>query len=160
MRGILSPLVILTQVRELSFLPRHIILVREQQFAFVAGLWEISAIGAQNHLSMKNAYGVVDQIKGGQMSVDPEVAVTRDVGADLRTIWGKILQKENLLGTDNFFELGGDSLQAMNMLFLLSRRTGVELTPDVLFENPTLEELASYVDRVMTADGDRVVTGA
>lgn len=87
------------------------------------------------------------------MSVGPDTEDVRDFKADLKVIWGKVLEKEILLETDNFFELGGDSLQAMNMLFLLERRTGVEMTPDVLFENPTLGELASFIDRMATVQG-------
>lgn len=82
------------------------------------------------------------------MSVNSETATTKDIRTDLKNIWAKLLQKECISEDDNFFELGGDSLQAMSMLFHLARVSGVELTPDALYENPTLGELASHIEQI------------
>ncbi|MDT3777026.1 amino acid adenylation domain-containing protein [Nitrospira sp. MA-1] len=55
----------------------------------------------------------------------------------LAAIWAQVLGLARVGRHENFFELGGDSI---NSLQILSRahRTGIQLTPKQLFDNPTI----------------------
>ena len=61
--------------------------------------------------------------------------------ATLQRIWSQCLGVESVATGDNFFELGGDSLVAIGVAMTASHE-GVELTPQDLYENPTLAALA------------------
>jgi len=47
---------------------------------------------------------------------------------------------------DNFFDMGGDSLKAMRLVSDLKAQFNIVLTPAVIYSNPTLAQLAAYVD--------------
>lgn len=65
--------------------------------------------------------------------------------AALLEIWREVLGTENLGARDDFFAVGGDSLSAVRVLSRVRRRWGVELSPAVLFEAPTVARLAELV---------------
>jgi amino acid adenylation domain-containing protein len=60
----------------------------------------------------------------------------------LTEIWQDILGIERIGIEDNFFELGGHSLLAAQMLFRIHNLMGRTLPLRVLFEKPTIQELA------------------
>jgi len=62
--------------------------------------------------------------------------------ADLIQIWKKILKTEDISVDDDFFEKGGDSLLAMDVSAELERITGKAMPEAILFEAPTIRELA------------------
>jgi|GEM_PF-6105265 len=64
---------------------------------------------------------------------------------DIRSLWNYTLRKTDEQINENFFELGGDSLNALNMLFALSKRFGIEVSPSAIFEYPTFEAFCSFV---------------
>ncbi|MGV0993964.1 MAG: type I polyketide synthase [Mycobacterium sp.] len=65
----------------------------------------------------------------------------------LRRIWSQCLGVESVAAGDNFFEIGGDSLVAIGVAMTASHE-GVELTPQDLYDNPTLSALTdAIVDR-------------
>jgi acyl carrier protein len=47
---------------------------------------------------------------------------------------------------DSFFDLGGQSLQAMRLLNRIKAEVGVAVLVQVLFDHPTVAELAAYID--------------
>lgn len=57
-------------------------------------------------------------------------------------IWQQLLQAERIGIHDNFFELGGHSLLAVRLLAEIDERTGIDLALPVLFEAPTVAQLA------------------
>ncbi len=57
-------------------------------------------------------------------------------------IFSALLEQSAVGALDNFFELGGDSLRAAQVLARVAAATGIELTPAVLFESPTVEQFA------------------
>ena len=58
----------------------------------------------------------------------------------LHRIWSQCLGVATVAPSDNFFEIGGDSLVAIGVAMTASHE-GVELTPQDLYDNPTLSAL-------------------
>ena len=69
-------------------------------------------------------------------TVDPHAQMQ----ATLQRIWSQCLGVESVASSDNFFDIGGDSLVAIGVAMTASHE-GVELTPQDLYDNPTLEAL-------------------
>ncbi len=67
-------------------------------------------------------------------------------------IWATVLNALDVHVTSDFFDLGGDSLKMLTMLFQVTEQTGVEVTPAVLFENPTLEAFCRAVRTLRLSD--------
>ncbi|MBX7434868.1 acyltransferase domain-containing protein [Mycobacterium sp. Y57] len=61
--------------------------------------------------------------------------------ATLQRIWSQCLGVDSVGPGDNFFDLGGDSLVAIGVA-MTAGHEGVELTPQDLYDNGTLAELA------------------
>ncbi|MEU6273007.1 amino acid adenylation domain-containing protein [Streptomyces populi] len=65
----------------------------------------------------------------------------------IATLWGKVLRQERVSIRDNFFAAGGHSLTAVNLVGRINRELGSSLPLQVLFDAPTIAELARRVDR-------------
>ena len=64
--------------------------------------------------------------------------------ATLQRIWSQCLGVETVAAGDNFFDIGGDSLVAIGVAMTASHE-GVELTPQDLYDNPTLAALTDAI---------------
>jgi hypothetical protein len=53
---------------------------------------------------------------------------------------------------DDFFEFGGDSLRAMRVVAELSKLFGMRIPVRAVFDEPTSQGLAEYLDRMVAAD--------
>ncbi|MBE9213160.1 amino acid adenylation domain-containing protein [Plectonema cf. radiosum LEGE 06105] len=62
-------------------------------------------------------------------------------------IWGNLLNTNPIGVTDNFFELGGHSFLAVRLMAQIQDRFGHNLPLSTLFENPTIEKLATIVSQ-------------
>lgn len=60
-------------------------------------------------------------------------------------IWATVLGSLDVHLASDFFDLGGDSMKMLTMLFQVTEQIGIEVTPAVLFENPTLDEFCRAV---------------
>jgi amino acid adenylation domain-containing protein len=70
-------------------------------------------------------------------------------------LWRKLLEVESVGRFDNFFRLGGDSLLATGVVEALRVRYGVEVALRMLFERPTIADLAVMVsDQIAKAGAD------
>lgn len=69
-------------------------------------------------------------------------------------IWASVLGLETLSITDNFFTLGGDSILALQVMSR-AQRAGFQLTPNQLFENQTISQLASVATQQETLEIDQ-----
>jgi amino acid adenylation domain-containing protein len=64
----------------------------------------------------------------------------------LAQIWAKLLKYEIIARQDNFFKLGGHSLLGTQLCSRIRDQFKVEIPLRKLFESPTLNELANYID--------------
>ena len=60
----------------------------------------------------------------------------------MKEIWERLLKISPLSADDDFFENGGDSLLAMEMLAELEWLTGRTVSDSILFDAPTIGQLA------------------
>lgn len=73
------------------------------------------------------------------------VAPTTPMETQIVQVWGEILKLDKIGIHDNFFELGGYSLLGTQAIARLRQLFGVDLALRVLFELPTVAELANRV---------------
>jgi len=82
---------------------------------------------------------------------DAYVAPSTDTERSLATIWEEVLKRERVGAHDDFLALGGHSLMAIRVLGKISRAFSVRLPLRVLFESPTIAQLAKVVDAEVEA---------
>ncbi len=68
-----------------------------------------------------------------------------DVESALVQMWRQILGTPHVGITDNFFELGGGSIMAIELFEQIELMLGVRPSPAILFEKPTIGELAAAI---------------
>jgi aryl carrier-like protein len=74
--------------------------------------------------------------------------------AAVRAAWVAVLGHQDFGDGDNFFHLGGHSLRAITLMKQLSGELGTRLPVRMLFDNPTVQELAGAIQaRAQAADG-------
>ena len=61
-------------------------------------------------------------------------------------MWAEVLGLERVGAQHNFFEIGGHSLLATQVIARLEQHTGLKLPVRAVFEHPTVERLARYVE--------------
>jgi non-ribosomal peptide synthase protein (TIGR01720 family) len=75
------------------------------------------------------------------------IAPRTETEATLARIWCELLNVQQIGVEQTFVSLGGDSLLALRMI-AQARRAGVGITPRLLFEYPTIEDLAAHAERL------------
>lgn len=86
------------------------------------------------------------------------VAPRNEIEERLVQIWYRILQVERIGINDNFFDLGGHSLSGTQMLLRVNKEFQVDLPLRVLFELPTIAQLAAamVLERAEQVDDEMV----
>ena len=87
-------------------------------------------------------------------SVEPSAAARNghsEIEATLQHIWTQCLGIDAVSATDNFFEIGGDSLIAIGVAMSATNR-GLEITPQDLYDHPSLSALATAVAERFAAE--------
>ncbi len=69
----------------------------------------------------------------------------------LAIIWSKALNLRQIGVHDNFFELGGSSLPAIQVIYQVNQRFGVELPIPRFFENPTIRQMSAQIEDLLIA---------
>ncbi len=75
------------------------------------------------------------------------VAPGNEVEADLAAMWEEILAVRPVGVRDDFFALGGHSLLAARLFDRIEKRMGKRLPIAILFQAPTIEQLAAVLSR-------------
>lgn len=74
------------------------------------------------------------------------MATSRDaIENDLAGIWSDVLGVPQIAADDDFFALGGTSLHAARVLTKTRAAFGVRLSPQDLFDHPTLAGFSAQV---------------
>jgi non-ribosomal peptide synthase protein (TIGR01720 family) len=114
----------------------------------------------------RTANGKIDRRALQQMEISRKPAEAADdlvaprtaVESQLLTIWVDVLGSDLISIHDNFFEIGGDSILSIQIA-ARANQAGLKLTPQQLFQNPTIAQLAA-VARIEPESDDRVSTQA
>ncbi|MGL5925957.1 condensation domain-containing protein [Chroococcidiopsis sp.] len=88
-----------------------------------------------------------DKLATAQISSKQCVAPTTEIEKELVTIWAEILGHPEVGIHNNFFELGGHSLLAVKLFAEMEKRFGKNLPLSILFQAPTISQLADVVRR-------------
>jgi acyl carrier protein len=87
--------------------------------------------------------------------LEPSFVAPRTPVEDLLAeIWAKVLKVERVGIHDNFFDLGGHSLKATQVISRVREALRLDLSLRVLFEAPTVAELASRVEQTIAEAGE------
>ena len=78
----------------------------------------------------------------------------------LTALFKRVLKTDDLSPDDDFFEKGGDSLLAMDVSLELQKMIGKELPESLLFEAPTVRDLAKRLVRGNGVKDTILLTGA
>ena len=86
----------------------------------------------------------------GELPAPVEAPATATETAVLE-VWQAVLRTEHLGRQTHFFEIGGHSLHATQVMARLADRLDLNLPLRMLFEHPTVRELAAQIDGVAAA---------
>ncbi|NGN63409.1 acyl carrier protein [Streptomyces sp. A7024] len=68
------------------------------------------------------------------------------IADQVRTIWCRELQRDDIALDDDFFALGGQSLIMARIQAAFIEELGVEVPADQMFLNPTVASIAAYIE--------------
>jgi len=100
-------------------------------------------------LNGKIDYRALPELQRTQQRKGEFVAPRTAVEQVVAEIWAGLLGLPRVSLHDNFFELGGHSLIATQVMARVRKTTGVELPLRVLFENPTVAQLAAQIEAAL-----------
>ncbi|HYS68452.1 MAG TPA: condensation domain-containing protein, partial [Paraburkholderia sp.] len=78
------------------------------------------------------------------------VAASTPAEATLLAVWRAVLRRDDIGVTDNFFVIGGDSILSLQIVSK-TRDAGLHVTPRMVFEAPTVQQLARAARPVSTS---------
>ena len=91
---------------------------------------------------------------GRRMDMQPYREPRTDVEKTLAEVWKTTLGVDRVSIDDNFFELGGHSLLGSQVISGVTSAFGVELPLRVVFEAPTIEQMAFVILKFLTQGQD------
>ena len=90
-------------------------------------------------------------------SVEEIVLARSETEHTLVAIWSQVLKKDSVSITSNFFELGGHSLLATELINSIQAQFVLELPLKAIFEFPSIEKLAAYIDTLEWVQQEQAV---
>lgn len=118
--------------------PRHFLILKDIPKGATG---KLQRIGLAERLGLPN--------RESQQGASPSpsgVKATERTTAFVATAWKEILKIEDIKPSDNFFLLGGDSILAVMFISRARTEFGVELTARALYDNPTVDRMASEIE--------------
>jgi acyl carrier protein len=88
----------------------------------------------------------VVEAEGGGAAAEEEQRERTAVEVEVEKVWREVLGVERVGLRENFFELGGHSLLATQVMYSLRERFKIELPLRIIFETPTVVELAEAIE--------------
>lgn len=88
---------------------------------------------------------------------DDHVAPRNATEDDILAIWKLAFSTSRISVRDDFFALGGDSMAAVDLILSINDRFNCELPLHIIFKAPTIEALASLVNKGLSGESSRVV---
>jgi amino acid adenylation domain-containing protein len=79
------------------------------------------------------------------------VAPRTPMEEEVAKVWAKVLSLDRIGIHDNFFELGGDSLLVTKLIAQIQQDLRVDLPVRLLFESPTIAQLAARISAIQDA---------
>lgn len=86
------------------------------------------------------------------------VAPRTPTEATVANVWAAVLKLPRVGADDNFFELGGHSLLAMQVIARLRAELGKSLPVQVLFDKPTVAEMAAWIEQAPAENAEVVIS--
>jgi thioesterase domain-containing protein/aryl carrier-like protein len=102
----------------------------------------------------KNELLKTKKISSNGTSGNPSIVKPKtDIEEKLVEIWQNILGFSPISTHDNFFEIGGDSILSIQIISK-ARTQGIDIKPNQLFENQTINELAKNLSKKLNENED------
>ena len=89
---------------------------------------------------------LIEKMAGRRVTAAERVAPRNELERKLAQIWQQVLGLDQVGIHDNYFQLGGDSILSIQMIARMAE-AGLRLTPQHIFQNPTVAGLASQVQQ-------------
>ncbi len=80
------------------------------------------------------------------------IAPQNDVERKVEKVWCELLNLNCISTNKKFFDVGGHSLKIMSLISNIYKVFGIELSLEMFFENPTLREMAKYIEKQLSND--------
>jgi len=97
--------------------------------------------------------------QGRSDEVGEYIAPRSELEHALAEIWAQVLRIDKVGVQDNFFELGGHSLSGMKLVAKVADHWSVRLSVIVVFQCPTIREMAKVVESLLLTVGGRSSSG-
>ena len=81
-----------------------------------------------------------------ELLTDVYIAPRNTLESRIADVWADVLRRPRVGVTDNFFDLGGHSLLAVRLMVILGKTLGKNLPVNLLFQFPTIDQLAKSLD--------------
>jgi len=125
------------------------VLARGRHAQIVIAQRDVAVLIAQVRAAIQSEISDGAEEGGGSGTTHPRpdlatafVAPRDETEETLAAIWAGLLGLEEVGIHDNFFELGGDSILGIRVINQAAKQ-GLEMSPEMLFENQTVAELAA-----------------
>ncbi len=99
-------------------------------------------VNSNGKLDRRKLLSMQNEIESGSIYAEPE----NEIEEKLLEIWSEILGRKRISINDSFFNIGGHSMKAIVMLAAISRECGKNITLEQLFQYPTIQSLANFME--------------
>jgi FkbH-like protein/FkbM family methyltransferase len=103
---------------------------------------------ANDYISPSSVMNEIEKSRNAVMGqgISEVIQPHSDLEKQLAQIWQKVLGNSKFGLSDNFFEVGGSSLKAVQLIALVKKEIGANISVVTLFECPTISLLSKKLD--------------